>query len=61
MTIRPIRLRDARALERELLDNRGWLRKWEATNPYGPMSFDVRVQHPQPARSTRARASGCRS
>ena len=41
-TIRPIRLRDARALERELAENRGWLRKWEATNPHGPMSFDVR-------------------
>lgn len=43
ITIRPIRLRDARALERELLDNRGWLRKWEATNPHGMMSFDVRA------------------
>lgn len=42
VAIRPIRLRDARALERELLDNRSWLRKWEATNPVGPMSFDVR-------------------
>jgi len=41
-TIRPIRLRDARVLERELLENRGWLRKWEATNPYRAMSFDVR-------------------
>ncbi len=41
-TIRPIRLRDARALDRELTENRGWLRKWEATNPHGPMSFDVR-------------------
>ncbi|MBG6108386.1 GNAT family N-acetyltransferase [Frigoribacterium sp. CG_9.8] len=41
-TIRPIRLRDARLLERELLENRGWLRKWEATNPHGAMSFDVR-------------------
>ena len=41
-TIRPIRLRDARALERELTENRSWLRKWEATNPRGPMSFDVR-------------------
>ena len=41
-TIRPIRLRDARALERELTENRSWLRKWEATNPHGPMSFDVR-------------------
>lgn len=42
-TIRPIRLRDARTLERELAENRGWLRKWEATNPHGPMSFDVRA------------------
>ena len=42
-TIRPIRLRDARALERELAENRGWLRKWEATNPHGPLSFDVRA------------------
>jgi ribosomal-protein-alanine N-acetyltransferase len=43
VVIRPIRLRDARVLERELLDNRGWLRKWEATNPHGAMSFDVRA------------------
>lgn len=42
VTIRPIRVRDTRALERELVDNRGWLRKWEATNPHGPLSFDVR-------------------
>lgn len=41
-TIRPIRVRDARALEQELLANRRWLRKWEATNPHGAMSFDVR-------------------
>ncbi len=42
-TIRPIRLRDSRVLEQELMLNRGWLRKWEATSPYGPMSFDVRA------------------
>ncbi len=42
ITVRPIRIRDSRALERELLENRGWLREWEATNPRGPMSFDVR-------------------
>ncbi|MGX5682475.1 GNAT family N-acetyltransferase [Schumannella luteola] len=41
-SIRPIRVRDARALERELAANRGWLRKWEATNPLGPAAFDVR-------------------
>jgi ribosomal-protein-alanine N-acetyltransferase len=43
IAIRPVRLRDAKALERELLENRGWLRKWEATNPVGPMNFDVRT------------------
>jgi ribosomal-protein-alanine N-acetyltransferase len=42
VVIRPIRLRDSRQLERELLDNRAWLRKWEATSPGGPTSFDVR-------------------
>ena len=49
ITIRPVRLRDARNLERELLENRTWLRKWEATNPVGPMSFDVRssIRHLQ--------------
>ncbi len=43
ITLRPIRLRDSRVLERELLDNRGWLRKWEATSPNGPMGFDTRA------------------
>lgn len=43
VTLRPIRLRDARVLERELMDNRSWLRKWEATNPYAPMAFDTRA------------------
>jgi ribosomal-protein-alanine N-acetyltransferase len=42
VTIRPVRLRDARTLERELLENRGWLRTWEATNPSAPMNYDVR-------------------
>ncbi|MGV8913408.1 MAG: GNAT family N-acetyltransferase [Rhodoglobus sp.] len=40
--IRPIRVRDARSLEQELRDNRGWLRQWEATSPVGPSSFDVK-------------------
>jgi ribosomal-protein-alanine N-acetyltransferase len=43
VTIRPIRLRDARVLERELLANRAWLRQWEATNPLGPIGFDTRA------------------
>lgn len=42
VTLRPIRLRDAKALERLLLDNRRWLAKWEATSPNGVGSFDVR-------------------
>jgi [ribosomal protein S5]-alanine N-acetyltransferase len=43
VSIRPIRIRDARALERELLGNRSWLRTWEATNPGGPVGFDARA------------------
>jgi len=43
IALRPIRLRDARALERSLLDNRGWLRQWEATSPYAPSAFDTRA------------------
>jgi ribosomal-protein-alanine N-acetyltransferase len=42
VTIRPIRVRDARQLERELLDNRAWLARWEASSPYGPSQFDAR-------------------
>ncbi|MET0303119.1 MAG: GNAT family protein [Microbacteriaceae bacterium] len=43
VTIRPIRVRDSRALERSLLANRTWLRKWEATSPQGGVSFDSRA------------------
>jgi ribosomal-protein-alanine N-acetyltransferase len=42
VTVRPLRLRDARALEHLLLVNRAWLQKWEATSPYSPLSFDAR-------------------
>ncbi|TFC84094.1 N-acetyltransferase [Cryobacterium sinapicolor] len=42
VTLRPIRLRDDRILDRSLMENRGWLRTWEATSPYAPMSFDTR-------------------
>jgi ribosomal-protein-alanine N-acetyltransferase len=41
--IRPIRVRDARALEQELMGNRSWLRQWEATNPTGGGTFDARA------------------
>ena len=40
--LRPIRVRDARALERELIASRSWLRPWEATSPVAPMSWDTR-------------------
>jgi [ribosomal protein S5]-alanine N-acetyltransferase len=43
VSIRPIRLRDARSLERELVQNRAWLRQWEATSPHAPLSFDARA------------------
>jgi ribosomal-protein-alanine N-acetyltransferase len=43
VTLRPIRLRDDKALDRALMENRSWLRTWEATNPYAPMSFDTRA------------------
>lgn len=33
IALRPIRLKDARALERELADNRQWLQQWEAHLP----------------------------
>lgn len=42
VTIRGIRVRDARKLERELMENRAWLSKWEATSPRSVMGFDVR-------------------
>ena len=42
ITIRPIRVRDARALERVLMSNRKWLRRWEATHPEAIGALDVR-------------------
>lgn len=38
-----VKQRDARALQAELLNNRAWLRPWEATSPDGPVSFDMRL------------------
>lgn len=35
LTLRLLRRRDRRALDRELLLNRAWLRPWEATDPSG--------------------------
>ena len=43
LTLRQVRARDARPLERVLLDNRGWLRRWEATYPGGGSVIDTRA------------------
>ena len=42
IAIRPIRLRDSRAVERELVEGRAWMREWEATSPRGTVGFDTR-------------------
>jgi ribosomal-protein-alanine N-acetyltransferase len=42
--MRLVKVRDSKAMERLILGNREWLRPWEATNPEGPTSFDIRAQ-----------------
>ncbi len=44
VSLRLVRPRDAKTLERLVLSNREWLKPWEATNPHGPTSFDFRAQ-----------------
>ena len=41
--VRPLRRGDHRELARLILGNRSWLRPWEATNPNGPSSFDIKA------------------
>lgn len=43
LTLRPLRLRDARELEHALLSNREWLQPWEATTPGGSGRWDVKA------------------
>lgn len=43
ITIRPIKARDSKQLEMELMRNRAWLRKWEATAPQTFVSFDIKA------------------
>ncbi len=43
VSMRGIRPRDAKQLERELMENRAWLRKWEATTPQSFISFDTKA------------------
>lgn len=42
--MRIARIKDAKRLEQLILQNREWLRPWEATNPEGPNSFDIKRQ-----------------
>jgi ribosomal-protein-alanine N-acetyltransferase len=44
VSVRIARIKDSKRLEQLILGNREWLRPWEATNPEGPNSFDVRRQ-----------------
>ena len=44
ISLRIVRHRDAKTIERLVLSNREWLRPWEATNPHGPTSFDFKAQ-----------------
>ena len=43
ISIRLIKPRDAKPLQTELVQNRSWLRQWEATSPDGPVSLDMRT------------------
>jgi ribosomal-protein-alanine N-acetyltransferase len=42
--LRVIRTRDTRVIEQLLVDNRDWLKPWEATSADAPRRFDVRGQ-----------------
>ena len=44
ISLRIIKPRDAKTVERLVLSNRAWLKPWEATNPHGPTSFDFKAQ-----------------
>ena len=44
VNLRLVRVRDAKKIERLILGNREWLRPWEATNPHGPNTFDIKAQ-----------------
>jgi len=44
VNLRPLKTKDAKQLQSLILGNREWLRPWEATNPDGPNSFDIKAQ-----------------
>lgn len=43
ISLRLVKNRDARVLQDELLWNRRWLERWEATSPEGAVSLDMRA------------------
>lgn len=42
VTLRVVQTGDTERIQKLMLGNRDWLRPWEATNPDGPNSFDIR-------------------
>lgn len=42
ISLRVIRPKDAKTMERLVVSNREWLKPWEATNPHGPTTFDYK-------------------
>ena len=43
VTLRLVRMRDWKTIEKIQLSNRDWFRQWEATNPTGPLNLDFRA------------------
>ena len=43
VTLRIVRMRDWKVIERIQLENREWFRPWEATNPTGPLNLSFRA------------------
>lgn len=43
VSIRVVRMRDWKTIEAIQLKNRDWFRRWEATNPSGPMNIDFKA------------------
>ena len=44
IAVRLASVRDAKQLKQLIVENRSWLRPWEATNPHAPNNFDVKGQ-----------------
>lgn len=44
VSVRVVRIKDAKRLEQLILGNREWLRPWEATSPDSANSFDIKGQ-----------------